>query len=64
MPLFGVWGHRYIRVKKRYPLRSKRILGIHVVWTSYRRLPEEGSQTSYAGDMASHDSANKKPGSL
>lgn len=44
LPLAGIWGHRYIPVRKRHRLRSFRFLGMHVVWTSYKRLAEEEMQ--------------------
>lgn len=39
-PLFGIGGHRYIRVKKKYKLRSKKVLGIKITWTTYKRVGE------------------------
>lgn len=36
-PFWGLWGHRYIDVKKKR--RGKfRFLGFHVVWASYAKV--------------------------
>jgi len=41
VPLFGVYGHRYVATKKRHKLRTIRRFGMSIVLVSYIRLPNE-----------------------
>lgn len=40
VPLFGLWGHRYIETRRKHKLRSFQFLGFHVVLASYKRIKE------------------------
>ena len=39
MPLFGIWGHKYIPIKRKKTQKHLKFLGFQFVWTSYKRLP-------------------------
>ena len=43
-PLFGVWMHKYISVKKKRKVKSKSFLGCHIVYTTYRRVDSCSTQ--------------------
>jgi hypothetical protein len=36
-PAFGLYGHRYFRVREYHRVRTLKFLGIQIVWTSYLR---------------------------
>lgn len=40
MPVFGIYAHWYIPVRRRRRMRAFRCLGFQVIWTSYRRIKE------------------------
>jgi len=40
IPLFGIFGHRYFRVNRKYKMKTFKFLGVRVVWTTYRRIED------------------------
>lgn len=40
IPFFGIYGHQYFAVRRKYKFRHIRRLGFSIIWVSYHRIDE------------------------